>query len=138
MSGIDPRQWLEALRWIAKADEDRRGAALLLAAEPPLLDPAAYHCQQAAEKLLKAVLTAAARPVPRSHDLEYLGHLVADALPVMAMTAAALADFTPWGTATRYPDLESGMGIMPADIRDALAAIDALRNAISAIAPPNP
>jgi HEPN domain-containing protein len=49
-------QWTEARRWIKKANEDRRSAVLILADDPPLLDPAAYHCQQAAEKLLKALL----------------------------------------------------------------------------------
>lgn len=53
-------QWAEAGRWLAKADEDIAVAELALDHAPPLVDPAAFHCQQAAEKILKALLVAAA------------------------------------------------------------------------------
>ena len=126
-------QWAEARRWIAKAEEDRRCAALLAGADPPMLAPAAYHCQQAAEKLLKALLVVAAAAVPKTHDLERLAALAMPAFPTLAEAIEALAGFTPWGTATRYPELEADMGIMPEDIREALAAIDAFRAAIAAL-----
>lgn len=72
-------QWAEAALWLAKADEDIRVAGLTLAADPPLVDPAAYHCQQAVEKIIKALLVAAATKVPRSHDIE----LAAPAYPAL-------------------------------------------------------
>ena len=40
----------EAQRWVTKAADDRRVAALALAADPPIPDIAAFHVQQAAEK----------------------------------------------------------------------------------------
>lgn len=126
-------QWAEARRWIAKAEEDRRCAALVASSEPPMLDPAAYHCQQAAEKLLKALLVVAAMPVPKTHDLERLAALAEAAFPVLRDAVAAVAGFTPWGTATRDPELEADMGIMPADIHEALDAIDAPRAAIAVL-----
>ncbi len=46
----------EVKRWLEKADHDRRAAPLALAGEPPITDVAAFHCQQAVEKLLKAYL----------------------------------------------------------------------------------
>ena len=64
MSASDP-QWSEALRWVDKAAQDRRSAVLVLADKPPLIDPAAYHCQQAAEKLLKSLLAAAGVTIPK-------------------------------------------------------------------------
>ena len=131
-------QWAEARRWITKANEDRCCAALVADCDPPMLDPAAYHCQQAAEKLLKALLVAAALPVPKTHDLERLAALASPLFPTLGSAIAAVAGFTPWGTATRYPELEADMGIMPEDIREALCAIDALRAAIATLDPARP
>lgn len=134
MSGSDP-QWDEALRWVAKASQDRRSAVLMLKDAPPLLDPAAYHCQQAAEKLLKALLAAASVVIPKSHDLQRLGALVLPLFPALAQVIEPITDLTPWATATRYPDLESDLGVMPEDIREALAALDNLHGAVIALSP---
>jgi HEPN domain-containing protein len=138
MSAIDPdiaAQWAEARRWIAKAVEDRRSAVLVLADDPPLLDPAAYHCQQAAEKLLKALLAAAGVAIPKSHDLQRLAALVVPLFPGIIAIIEAVSDLTPWGTATRYPDLEAEIGVMAEDIRDALISLDELHTAINALDP---
>ena len=133
MSATDAAsQWNEARRWIVKAVEDRRSAALLLADDPSLLDPAAYHCQQAAEKLLKALLAAAGAPIPKCHDLQRLATMVTPLYPALA---AVVSDFTPWGTATRYPDLNSDFGVMAQDIRDALETLDRLRASVAALDP---
>jgi HEPN domain-containing protein len=54
--------------WLAKARNDLEAARLLIHDEKRLLDIAAYHCQQAAEKALKAWLIAkeiiSRRPTP--------------------------------------------------------------------------
>jgi len=42
--------------WLAKADEDLAAAKCLLDADVPLPLPAAFHIQQSAEKMLKALL----------------------------------------------------------------------------------
>lgn len=47
----------EADEWITKAEEDLAAARRLLQ-DDPLPTPAAFHCQQAAEKALKAFLVA--------------------------------------------------------------------------------
>lgn len=44
----------EIRQWLFKARHDLRSAKRLFTDEPPILDTAAYHCQQAAEKALKA------------------------------------------------------------------------------------
>lgn len=130
MSGTEP-QTAEARRWIVKANEDRRSAALILAADPPMIDPAAYHCQQAAEKLLKALLAASGMSIPRSHDLKRLAAQIMPRHPALAADMEAISDLTPWATATRYPDLESDLGITAQDIRDALLALERLEQAIT-------
>lgn len=123
MNGTDA-QWTEAKRWFAKADEDRRSAELMLTADPPLLDPAAYHCQQASEKLIKGLLVAAGQTIPKTHDLWRLAAQATPLYPQLAAHIEAVSDLTPWGTATRYPDLEPDLGIMPQDIREALERLE--------------
>lgn len=107
----------------------------MLADDPPLLDPAAYHCQQASEKLLKGLLVAAGASAPKTHDLRRLEALVMPLYPSLASEVAAVADLTPWGTATHYPDLESDLGVTGQDIRDALANLERLCVAIAALDP---
>jgi HEPN domain-containing protein len=74
----DPKQWAEALRWLARADDDVKVIEVLIAQESPLLLPAAaVHCQQAAEKMAKAVLIASNVAPPRIHNIKRLSALVA-------------------------------------------------------------
>ena len=42
--------------WLVKALNDLRTAQLVLSAKPPVLDTGCFHCQQTAEKSLKAFL----------------------------------------------------------------------------------
>lgn len=44
----------EVQAWLAKVDNDLRGAAVDLAAKPPLVEDALFHCQQAAEKAMRS------------------------------------------------------------------------------------
>ena len=44
----EPRQAV-VREWLAKAERDLASALRLLDGEPPFLDTAVYHCQQAAE-----------------------------------------------------------------------------------------
>ena len=131
MSGTDPQR-AEANRWFHKADEDFRSAQLMADVVPPLLDPAAYHCQQAAEKYLKGLLVLAGVAVPKTHDLWQLQDLVLPHFPVMRTQIQAVAEMSPWGIVTRYPGLEDNSGIESQDIRAALQMIVALHNAICA------
>lgn len=138
MSADDPAsiaQWGETRRWFEKAMEDRRMAAIALGADPPLLDPSGFHCQQAAEKLLKGLLVAAALTIPKTHDLERLASLVMPAYPQLAGLVDRLTSLTPWGTATRYPDLDTELGLTAEDISEAPTSIDALYDAAEAFDP---
>jgi HEPN domain-containing protein len=53
--------------WLRIAKEDLRAAKGLLPLE--LFSPVTYHCQQAAEKSLKAYLVFNKQPAPKTHDL---------------------------------------------------------------------
>lgn len=76
MSGTDPQdliQWEEALLWISKADQDLRAARLLLDAIP---EQAAFHAEQALEKMLKALLVARRQDMKKTDDISALVALV--------------------------------------------------------------
>ncbi|MBN1606248.1 MAG: HEPN domain-containing protein [Polyangiaceae bacterium] len=51
----------EVSAWVAKAAEDLRASNVLAQHAPHLENIIAFHCQQAAEKLLKALLVAVDR-----------------------------------------------------------------------------
>ena len=53
---LDPALAREVSAWLVKATEDLRAAQVDLKAEPPLLNDSLFHCQQACEKALKALL----------------------------------------------------------------------------------
>lgn len=64
---------LELVRdWLLRASHDLRSARILAAAEDPPLDAAIYHCQQAAEKSIKAWLQSRDEPFARTHDVSKL------------------------------------------------------------------
>jgi HEPN domain-containing protein len=69
----DPELVDETRAWLAKAASDIRAAETLRNSDPPLLDSAVFHCQQTAEKGLKAFLTWHSRPFRKTHNLEELG-----------------------------------------------------------------
>jgi hypothetical protein len=58
-------RWNAVERWLRVAEPDRKMALARMAQDPPLLDGAAFHCQQAIEKLLKGFLTLAGNGAAR-------------------------------------------------------------------------
>ena len=69
----DAARWADAGGWLRKAVADLRGAEIDLAATPPLTGDATFHCQQAAEKALKAFLAWHDVPFRKTHDLAEIG-----------------------------------------------------------------
>jgi HEPN domain-containing protein len=53
---LDPVRIEDTKAWFSRAHEDLRAAAIGLEADPPLLEDALFHCQQAAEKAEKGLL----------------------------------------------------------------------------------
>ena len=72
-------------------------------AENPLLDAAVYHCQQAAEKAVKAWLQSKDDPFPKTHDIEDLVEQAAKLNPDFQQLAKPAAVLTPYVSAFRYP-----------------------------------
>ncbi|MHC4799103.1 MAG: HEPN domain-containing protein [Planctomycetota bacterium] len=66
-----------------------------------------FHCQQAAEKILKALLSHLGIDFPRTHNLRYLMDLLADAGHPVPSEINDLDNLTPFGTLFRYEDIPS-------------------------------
>ena len=58
--------------WLAVVDDDLRQVVNNLGGPMPSLSGAAYHCQQAAEKLTKALLVEAEIVFPKTDDIAAL------------------------------------------------------------------
>jgi HEPN domain-containing protein len=84
----------EAAGWLAIAREDVRVARACLALDPPAFGMAAYHCQQAAEKLTKGLLAAAGVPFRKTHDLNELADLAAAHYPAASQVLDVIRPFT--------------------------------------------
>ena len=109
----------EAHRWLRQAQDDLFGARAMLDRDDVAPRLACFLAQQAAEKAIKARLTALGRAFPRVHDLIALRSLLPDGAGVGA-EAADLAKLTVWAVEARYP------GDLPEASRaDAIAAVTA-------------
>ncbi len=141
MKSPDPRaQWQAVEDWRAVAEEDRRVAAICMAAEPPLRGVAAFHCQQAVEKLLKGFLTLAGKRGGKTHSLKLLGTAAAAGFSEIAELVAAARDWSNWAVDFRYP-ARRGRAKPPPDadeLRRALEVIDALAERLRAVNPEPP
>jgi len=105
-------------QWLRKARHDLRSAYRLYTDTPPLLDTAAYHCQQAAEKALKGYLTQHDIPFRKTHLLVPLVAECALIDPQFDTLAEAAATLTPFATEFRYPG--EGLDPEPADVVEAM------------------
>jgi HEPN domain-containing protein len=70
---LDPVLLADTRAWFRKAAIDLRSVEVDLAATPPILEDAVFHCQQAAEKAMKGFLTYHQQPFGKTHDLRELG-----------------------------------------------------------------
>ena len=92
----------DTAEWLRIAEHDIRGAASLLA--DALWPGAAYFCQQAAEKLLKAVATERELEPPKTHDLVELADLAGIELTEEDRTF--LTRLSDHAVRSRYPGAE--------------------------------
>lgn len=133
----DPAEiWIEVLGWIKVAVSDMRAARVCLNADPPICDIAAYHCQQASEKLLKGFLVRGNRDFGKTHNLGKLADAVVAAFPAIDPLVEPLRDWTQWSIAYRYPGEEQDE---PEPTRDrllnALQTIERVMSALSSLGP---
>jgi HEPN domain-containing protein len=89
--------------WLGKAEADLIAAEILAAAETHDYFTCAFHCQQAAEKFLKAYLVRHQIEFRKTHDLDQLLKLASQVEPALREELAACAWLTPFGVEFRYP-----------------------------------
>jgi len=108
-----PENRREASQWLAIVADDLAAAEAVARLSSPLLGVAAYHLQQAAEKLMKALLVLNSEPFRHTHDLNDLVTRLLPLYPRLAPTLNALRGLTAWSVAFRYPGLEETYGAPP-------------------------
>jgi HEPN domain-containing protein len=89
--------------WLTKAEHDLGSAELLAKSAKPYLDTAIYHCQQAAEKALKAFLVHHDVEFEKKHNLSILVELCKALEPRFEDFQNAAILLTPYATIYRYP-----------------------------------
>lgn len=119
--------------WLSKAANDVRGAHIDLDANPPLIEDALFHCQQAAEKSLKAFLTSHDTPFKKTHDLDELGRACMELDGSLSDSMQSVATLTVFAWEFRYP----GDSQVPSmhEAREYLAIAERLYTAILARLP---
>lgn len=92
-----------AFRWLRKAQSDLDNAQLCVTAGRSL-DTACFHCQQAAEKSLKAYLIANERQFPFVDDLLKLLDRCAQVDSAFKTLSETAAGLNPFAVAMRYDE----------------------------------
>jgi hypothetical protein len=69
LAGVTVERRREVEAWMDRARLDLRAARVDIDADPPLLADAAFHCQQAVEKALKALLTRHDHAFAKTHTI---------------------------------------------------------------------
>ena len=141
MTDPDPSAQHEAAcAWLdpdpIRADDDIATIHAVLALPRPRQGIAAYHLQQAAEKIMKGLLTAAAVPFRRTHSLNELGDQVIGVWPDLATAIDPLRPHSTWSFAFRYPLDEILEEDEPTDIEieAALVLVHVLRDRFAGLA----
>ncbi|WP_448207891.1 HEPN domain-containing protein [Azospirillum sp. sgz302134] len=114
--------------WIETVDEDLRAVEACLNSPNPPVKAATYHCQQAAEKLVKAILVSLGADFPKTHDIDSLIIRVPRTESVRAHIEP-LGRFTAFATLYRYPGESSDVSDDPTldEVSSWLAEIVAVR-----------
>ena len=115
-------------QWLDKAEADLQAAESLFSHIPPLLYPACFFSQQAAEKYLKALLTHHNVEFPKTHVIGELLDLLASVDAPLALSLAGVTALSPYSVEIRYP------GDMPeptvAEAQEALRLAHFVREAV--------
>lgn len=94
----------EIKEWIEKADHDLGSAKIIYLHLPDYFDTIAFHCQQAVEKYLKAILVFYKIEFLRSHDLIYLLELLSRKIDIDESRFKKAFTLNNFGVQIRYPN----------------------------------
>ena len=111
---------LDTKAWMIKAWRDLETARRAAAGEPPFYDVAVYHCQQSAEKAIKAFLVHHGKAYEKTHDIEVLVDLAAEIDFSFSGLAEAADVLTPYATRFRYPNATFAVEPQPGEFVEAM------------------
>jgi HEPN domain-containing protein len=117
-----------AMEWIDYAERNYDTVLLLMLHQRQHIGIIAFHCQQTAEKYLKAVLAGAEQAIPRVHDLAMLNRQTASICPALTALESVCERLTPFGTVTRYPHYS--LELTENHLKAALAWTKSIRSAV--------
>lgn len=100
---MDSAKLDEIRQWLIKSQRDLGAARLLFDSEASFLDVVVYHCQQAAEKALKAYLAYQDVIFQKTHNLNRLLELCLPFEPRFQELWEMAEVLTPYVVAFRYP-----------------------------------
>ncbi len=100
---MDNPNYEEVQQWLIKSQRDLKVAWVLFKNEESLLDAVVYHCQQSAEKSLKAYLTYQNIVFRKTHDLDVLIDLCCQSEASFQDLKDGADTLTPYATEFRYP-----------------------------------
>jgi HEPN domain-containing protein len=89
--------------WIEKAEEDLQAAEFLAASSKSLHGVVCFHCQQCAEKYLKAVLEELSIFVDKTHDLKKLWTVLLAHYRALRSLRRGLDVLNRYSVSVRYP-----------------------------------
>ncbi len=123
----------EINQWLIKSMHDLGSARRLLEGEEKYLDNAVYHCQQAAEKAIKAFLTYKDIVFEKTHNPIALLSLCLPSESSFAQFKKETEILTPYATEFRYPGdvLEPDMS----EVKQALEMSESIVNFIIDLIP---
>ncbi len=133
---MTPDEWLldETHSWLSRARRDLHAATVLIGAQG--YAEALFHCQQAAEKALKAFLTYHGKPFTKTHVLSELRPAclaIDSSLDPVLVLASALTEYA-WRF--RYPGAPYEPGA--AEAAEGLRKAEAVSSEIERRVPPKP
>jgi HEPN domain-containing protein len=91
-------------RWLDRAEHDLYTAGTMLRVDNPPTDVVCFHCQQCAEKCVKAFLVSVGREFPKTHDLMRLLTSCAEENREFAELEEDLMALTDYAVEVRYVD----------------------------------
>ena len=103
--------------WVLMAEMDLKSAEYLQNMRPIPIEIICFHCQQAAEKMLKGVLSSRDIEPPKTHDLLQLCKQCCQIDGAFEQFSNSCICLTPYGVQVRYP---SNLELDETDMKSAI------------------
>ena len=118
-------------KWIEFAESDYEAIMLLEKSNKPLLEIICFHCQQCAEKYLKAYIIKNNGEIKKTHNLEEISKICTEIDEDFKQIKNQCIDLTDYAVETRYPySFEIDINDMKKAVKDMEFIRDFLREKI--------